>query len=225
LDALFEDPVVFRFDQDTVSRLAISDDGHWLVTASMHGPIRVWSLRLDELIDLAQHAAGRNLMLGEWQQYFGNQVYSKTCPGFPVPCEVIEHELERVRLLASNHDREATKGYSLVVEWAVETDDPAINDRIARYGCLDGFARLVLPACERAVALAPDNGDYRVVRGIARALINDTQGAIKEFDSLSDDMRAFRFKQHLSHKADWVAQLKQGKNPFDHAALQAFLKI
>lgn len=223
LDALREDPVVFRFDQETVSQLAISDDSHWLVTASMNGPIRVWSLHLDELIHLAQHAAGRNLMLGEWQQYFGNQIYSKTCLQFPVPREVIEHELERVHLMARNHDGDALKGYGRVVEWAVETDDPVINDQIARLGCLDNFAEVVLPAGERAVALDPDNGDYRVVCGIARALIHDTQEAMRAFDQLSDNMNVFRFKQNLPHKADWIAQLKQGKNPFDHAFLQVFL--
>ncbi len=220
LDELSEDPVVLRFDEASVNQLAISADSHWLVTASAHGPTRVWNLRLEELINLAQHAAGRNLTLGEWEQFFGNRVYSKTCSRFPVPCEVIEHELERVHSLASVRDADAAAAYRRVATWATETDDADVNDRITRRGCLDGFADPVMPACERAVELDPHNGDYRIVHGIARALINDTHGAIEEFDNLPDDVRVSRFKQFLSHKTGWLAQLKQGKNPFDQATLR-----
>ena len=225
LDALSEDPVVFRFEHLPVDQLAISADSHWLITASADGPTRVWSLRLEDLIDVAQHGAGRNLTLGEWQQFFGKQAYSKTCPRFPVPCEVIEYELERAHSLASDGAPSARGAYSKVAEWSTETDDPAVNDRVARLGCLDGFAEVVLPACERAVELDPVNADYRFLRGIARALVNDSRGAIQDFDALPDDPGGFRFKQLLSHKAGWLAQLKNGNKPFDEATLRMLLTV
>jgi Flp pilus assembly protein TadD len=38
-----------------------------------------------------------------------------------------------------------------------------------------------MSACEKAVALAPKNGEFRDSRGIARALTGNKQGAIEDF--------------------------------------------
>ena len=44
-------------------------NNHWLVTASEDNTTRLWTLRLDELVDLACRTAGRNLTPEEWEQY------------------------------------------------------------------------------------------------------------------------------------------------------------
>ena len=71
--------VVLRGHEDWINALAISSDGHWLVTGSRDGTARLWNLRLDELVDLACRTAGRNLTREEWNQYLPGQAYRKTC--------------------------------------------------------------------------------------------------------------------------------------------------
>jgi regulator of sirC expression with transglutaminase-like and TPR domain len=41
-----------------------------------------------------------------------------------------------------------------------------------------------MDACERAVALAPDDGQIRDSRGLARAMTGNIEGAIEDFSSL-----------------------------------------
>ena len=57
---------------------------HWLVTDShADKTVRLWNMRLEELMKLACRAAGRNLTEAEWQQYFYGQPRQKTCPELP----------------------------------------------------------------------------------------------------------------------------------------------
>ena len=59
--------------------VAISSDNHWLVTGSEDHTLRLWNLRLDELVELACRTAGRNLTREQWNQYLPGQAYRKTC--------------------------------------------------------------------------------------------------------------------------------------------------
>jgi tetratricopeptide (TPR) repeat protein len=93
---------------------------------------------------------------------------------------------------------------------------------ICRGGSLDGNAAGVLAACERAVAAAPEDGDYRSSRGLARALTGDILGAIADFEF------AVAWAETDPWKADfvatlkvWITALKDGMNPFDQATLDA----
>ena len=74
-----------------------------------------------------------------------------------------------------------------------------------------GHAAEVMAACEQAVALAPDHGDIRDSRGLARALTGDVAGAIDDFEAYvawtgNDRSRAQR--------QDWIDALRAGQNPF-----------
>jgi len=84
-------PVVLTGHEELITDVVISADNHWLVTGSRDGTARLWNLRLEELIDLACHTAGRNLTYPEWQQYFPGQPYCKTCPDLPIHPSFIEH--------------------------------------------------------------------------------------------------------------------------------------
>jgi WD40 repeat protein len=50
-------------------------------------------------------------------------------------------------------------------------------------GSLNGYAKDVMFACEKAVALEPENGWIRDTRGVARALAGNNQGAIEDFEA------------------------------------------
>ncbi|WP_373528367.1 tetratricopeptide repeat protein [Nostoc sp.] len=75
----------------------------------------------------------------------------------------------------------------------------------------------VLPACEKAVALAPKNGNIRDSRGLARALTGNTQGAIEDFEAFIAQTEDENYK---AQRQRWVKDLRAGKNPFTDAELK-----
>jgi hypothetical protein len=170
----------------------------------------------------------------EWKRLFGNQPYRKVFQDLPVHPTVIEAELIRAKSAFSRGDvRTASSAYRQAVRWVVETDDPLLSNRVCWFGSMDGFARAVLPAGERAVALAPQDGGWRDTRGLARALAGDYQGAIDDFTFF------LKWAKDRSHKLPgqpdlyklygpkrkaWIATLKSGRNPFDSTTLKGLRK-
>jgi regulator of sirC expression with transglutaminase-like and TPR domain len=75
-------------------------------------------------------------------------------------------------------------------------------------------------ACEKAVALTPDDGNFRNSRGLARALTGNTKGAIEDFQAFiasTDD------KEDKSQRQRWVNALRAGKNPFTPEEIKSLL--
>jgi len=83
-------------------------------------------------------------------------------------------------------------------------------------GSLQGFAREMMPACEKAVKLEPSNLDLKDSRGLARALTGDFQGAITDFQAFLDSTRAESLKQQ---RRDWIKALQASENPFKQPEL------
>jgi len=65
-----EAAVLLRGHSGSVRAVAISPDGRWLVTGSDDRTIRLRDLRIEALIDLARHNAGRELTTEEKQKYY-----------------------------------------------------------------------------------------------------------------------------------------------------------
>ena len=95
--------------------------------------------------------------------------------------------------------------------------DPKLNisanswNSLCWRGSLQGYAADVLDSCEKAVNLAPKNGNIRDRRGLARALTGDIQGAIEDFQAFvdwtsEDDRKAQRQR--------WIEALRAGEDPF-----------
>jgi tetratricopeptide (TPR) repeat protein len=86
-------------------------------------------------------------------------------------------------------------------------------------GTLAGQAAAVLNLCQHAVDLAPDNGEIRDSRGVARALTGDTNGAIDDFVFILEDLKKKEqtdlLKGQKQQRTEWITALKAGKNPFD----------
>jgi tetratricopeptide (TPR) repeat protein len=78
-------------------------------------------------------------------------------------------------------------------------------------GSLRGYAKQVMFACEKAVALAPKKGNYRNSRGLARALTGNTKGAIEDFQAF---IASTKDKENKLQRQRWVNALRAGKNPF-----------
>jgi WD40 repeat protein len=61
---------MLRGHAGSVRSVAIGPDGRWLITGSDDGTVRLRDLRVDALIDLARHNAGRELTHDERQKYY-----------------------------------------------------------------------------------------------------------------------------------------------------------
>jgi tetratricopeptide (TPR) repeat protein len=84
-------------------------------------------------------------------------------------------------------------------------------------GSLNGYAKDVLFACENAVKLAPNDGNIRDSRGLARALTGNLKGAIEDFQ---DFVEWTNEDEKKKQRQGWIKALKSGKNPFTPEVLE-----
>jgi tetratricopeptide (TPR) repeat protein len=108
-----------------------------------------------------------------------------------------------------------TKALTLAPEVKVSSD--ALNS-LCWNGSLGGFAKAVLPICEKAVALAPQDVLIRDSRGLARALTGNTKGAIEAFQAF---IAQTDYKEDKLQRQRWVKFLSAGKNPFTPEELKS----
>jgi WD40 repeat protein len=78
-------PVILRGHEFWVQAVAISPDNHWVVTGSWDCTARMWLLQVEDLVDLARTATGRNLSTDESTLYFPHEKYHQTFPDLPGP--------------------------------------------------------------------------------------------------------------------------------------------
>ncbi|MBD2741898.1 hypothetical protein [Coleofasciculus sp. FACHB-1120] len=87
-------------------------------------------------------------------------------------------------------------------------------------GSLRGYAKQVMFACEKAVALAPDDGNFRNSRGLARARAGNTKGAIEDFQAY---IKQTKDKESKSQRERWINALRAGENPFTPEEIKSLL--
>ncbi|MBD2194479.1 eIF2A-related protein [Calothrix parietina] len=93
-------------------------------------------------------------------------------------------------------------------------------NKLCGNGSLRGYAADVMFACDKAVALEPENINIRPIRGIARTLTGNTQGAIEDFEAF---IKSTDNKQDKAQMQSWVNALRAGKNPFTEEEKQRLL--
>jgi WD40 repeat protein len=69
--------------EDDVASLAFSPDGSILASGGDDGFIYLWDISTDSWESIACQRAGRNMTLLEWETYFPEEPYEKTCPQWP----------------------------------------------------------------------------------------------------------------------------------------------
>lgn len=80
--------------------------------------------------------------------------------------------------------KEALADYTEALKLDPKVEIPANSwNALCWDGSLQKQAADVLPACEQAVAFAPEDGNIRHSRGLARALTGNYQGAIEDFEA------------------------------------------
>ena len=123
--------------------------------------------------------------------------------------------------------RGKNKGQAAVEAYtAAQTIDATVDisaqtwNRICWFGSLRGEAEAVIPACEQAVTLEPEEAGPRGNLGLAKALTGDKEGAIQDFQAfieLSNNAVANRLVQ------GYIDTLRAGENPFTEAEIQRLL--
>jgi tetratricopeptide (TPR) repeat protein len=110
---------------------------------------------------------------------------------------------------------------------AAQASDPNLEipadawNSLCWQGSLADFATDVMVACERAVALKPEDGGIRESHGVARALTGDYSGAIEDFQQyLEWAPKHGRPGEEILRRQDWIRMLSANQNPFNKELLQ-----
>jgi WD40 repeat protein len=62
-----------------INALLATSDESWLLTGSDDGGVRLWPMRIEQLLQRACRTVGRDLTQDEWRQYLSDEPYHATC--------------------------------------------------------------------------------------------------------------------------------------------------
>jgi WD40 repeat protein len=223
-------------DGYVAASMTFTSDEQQLAILVLHSPLLydpvfpprllIWDINPDTWLTLACSIANCNFTADEWSKFGDGGPYQKVCRDLPVDKTEINEVLVQAQLAANKGDKQAAfADYAQATQWAIETSNPDLNNVICLSGGFDQFAKEVLPSCERAIALGPDNGRYHNSRGLARALMEDRQGAIEDFQLfvtwLMENYPSGSSSKYRDERNAWITALEAGRNPFDTKMLQA----
>lgn len=86
LDYASAPPIIL--ETQSITAFAFSPTEPRLATANFDHTIRLWNLDINQLMIKACEVLGRNFTRAEWEQYFPNEEYRKTCDPWPLETEV-----------------------------------------------------------------------------------------------------------------------------------------
>ena len=97
----------------------------------------------------------------------------------------------------------------------VRVSAPTWN-RLCWYGSINGYAKDVLFACENAVQIEPNQGNFQDSRGLGRALTGNIKGAIEDFQAYEkwvDPTNRTNSSELKAQRQRWIEELRVGKLP------------
>lgn len=102
---------------------------------------------------------------------------------------------------------------------AVRMPQHTISADVCLRGAAAGFAAAVMPACDRAVGIAPHASPTRSARALARMALDDLEGAIEDLEYVARDARIRNRPEEVEQHVDMIELLKSGRNPLPPGAL------
>jgi WD40 repeat protein len=125
----------------------------------------------------------------------------------------LKQDVNLVRAYVLSRNREIED--ALAIYAALEQVNPSLQltadewNNLCWNGAQSGYAARVLFACDRAVTLDPNNGNYYDSRGLARALTGDVPGAIEDFEfALQWARRVNEWEGFIVQRNAWLFFLK-----------------
>jgi hypothetical protein len=214
--------VVLRGHTHRITTLALSFDGRYLATGSDDTTTRLWRVWRSDVVALACATAGRNPDWEEWQQFFGGAQYKKLCPNLPAFPNLIDTAAD---LAATGDITGALELRRQALADGSAAEIPAVSwNLLCLAGSRGGRPGDTLDACQQAVDQMPERGTYRASRGIARALIGDSRGAIEDLQAYLAWARQVGVSADvIEQREGWIAALLVGENPFDAITLESLL--
>ncbi|MFN8458546.1 MAG: WD40 repeat domain-containing protein, partial [Anaerolineae bacterium] len=211
-------PLLLTGHKLPITAVAISPNKHWLISGSPGEGIRLWTLPFEDLLQKACRGVGRNMTNEEWNVYFPGQDYQPICSEFSVPDTVRQAVFQKIDQTPASKKETA---YATAVTWVVKTSDVEFNHDLCWRGSLDGFAATVLPTCERALILGPVNGWLYTSRGVARAMLGDTDQAVSDFKAAVEWFRQNNlYEVYGPLRETWITELTDQRNPFADPAIR-----
>ena len=104
IQGLKDQPTVIRAHSKRINSVEFSPDGSYLVTASDDGMVRLWTVGIPELTQIACHAARRNFTQEEWERFFGEKPYERTCDEWPIHTSVVQTMYDQAHAQAEQGD-------------------------------------------------------------------------------------------------------------------------
>jgi hypothetical protein len=203
-----------------VYAVSFSRDGRYLASGGdgTEKAIR-WPMSTDEWRAHACDISGRTLTPQEWHQYVGPGNAQPLCPKVALQVAIADvHNGDADRAQAEFAD---------LVQQATPLEDWNLNNEICWFGGIEGYAAVAMPACERAVSVAPPElrDELRDSRGLVRARLGEVQDAIQDFqafvDAYGDDGALPDLATLVDKRKAWIAALQNGQDPFDPQTLRA----
>ncbi|WP_254568137.1 caspase family protein [Oscillatoria sp. HE19RPO] len=196
--------------------------------------------KLDATLNLEPEAEAKRLavpvLLEAGKDFAGQGEYNEAVAKFQQaltldPTLDLEPEAERLAvpvLLARGEQGVKDKQYKAAVEayTTAQNIDATVEisaqtwNNLCWYGSLGGEAGAVMPACEQAVTLEPEDAVHRGNRGIAKALTGDKEGAIQDFQAFIE----LNENEATDEQAQgYINALRAGENPFTDAEIKRLL--
>lgn len=110
-------------------------------------------------------------------------------------------------------DPRAEARFAELTALALRESSEFLPNDVCWWGALDGFAAVVMPACEHAVSLAPGLPWVRDSRGIARGLLGNAQGAMEDLEAFIAAGGTPGNAEALNVRRELVEGLKAGVDP------------
>ncbi len=132
------------------------------------------------------------------------------------------YELREAQILerAGDHAAARTRINQIVGE-AIDSDSPGYQNSLCWNGSLLGFAKDVLPLCDKAVAAQPKVANILDSRALARTLVGDLAGATSDFRVVVADPTSERRLEVLAKRQSWLESLEKNVSPFTPGVLES----
>jgi WD40 repeat protein len=220
---LIREKAIAQFQGRLVPRHVTFNPNNRVLTVLRGGIVQQYLLDAKELLEFAATHVTRSLTERERVIYLGETI---TTEG-PISNITLEGLLARAEKLMKRQE------YKGVLEVYQEAErlyfeipyGAELWNSLCWEGTLWGEASSVMSACERAVALAPEDGNARDSRGLARALTGDIAGAINDFKYYILWARGSNGFGNVAvsvpRREAWIKDLERGLNPITADVLQA----